>query len=210
MTSLYRLIRRARVAREPYQVMAEGAVLCATIEEAGEGQDPNEESGRLESAYKAGYDAGFNAAREKIVPEIDAQIGRFTSMIDDLASQRRTLVKESEAAVLKLACAIAEKVVGKVVETDETAVRHVINSALKQMDDREKPVVRLNPDDLALLRERQSAWAEGVERSGAVELRADARIKRGGCLVDGESGSVEAQVEWQIGVIERALSEAAR
>ena len=210
MTSLYRLIRRARLARDPYQVMTEGAVSCAPFETPGEGEDPDEEAVRLASAYKAGYDAGFSAARDQITPEIDAQIGRFTSMIDDLASQRRTLIKESEAAVLRLACEIAGKVVGKVAETDETVVRHVVNSALKRMDDREKLVVRLNPDDLAVLRERQPAWAEGIERSGAAELRADTRIKRGGCLVDGESGSVEAQVERQIGVIERALSEAAR
>ena len=210
MTSLYRLIRRARVALEPYQVRSEGGVSCALPGKSGESEGCDEEAVRLESAYKAGYDAGFNAAKDQMRQETEALVGRFTSMIDDLSSQRRALIKESETAVLKLVCEIVRKVIGKVVEIDNTAVRHVVSNALKQMDDQEKLIVRLNPDDLAALKQHEAAWAEDVERSGVVELKPDARIKRGGCLVDGESGSVEAQVERQIGVIERALSEAAR
>jgi flagellar biosynthesis/type III secretory pathway protein FliH len=210
MTSLYRLIRRARVALEPYQVRSEGGVSCALPGKSGESEGCDEEAVRLESAYKAGHDAGFNAAKDQMRQETEALVGRFTSMIDDLSSQRRALIKESETAVLKLVCEIVRKVIGKVVEIDNTAVRHVVSNALKQMDDQEKLIVRLNPDDLAALKQHEAAWAEDVERSGVVELKSDARIKRGGCLVDGESGSVEAQVERQIGVIERALSEAAR
>jgi flagellar assembly protein FliH len=215
MTSLYRLIRRASVAKEPYQVAADGGVSCdlAEVSDGVSSDEVSDEAVRIESAYKAGYDAGAKATGEQMKSQVDAQAERFTSMIDDLESQRRALVRESEAAVLRLACEIARRIIGAAAETGETgenAVREVVSNALKRIDETQNLVVRLNPDDLAALRKNQPDWVEQTIRSGAIELKGDARIKRGGCVVDGETGSVEAQVERQVEIVERALLEASR
>jgi flagellar assembly protein FliH len=215
MTSLYRLIRRASVAKEPYQVAADGGVSCdlAEVSDGVSRDEVSDEAVRIESAYKAGYDAGAKATGEQMKSQVDAQAERFTSMIDDLESQRRALVRESEAAVLRLACEIARRIIGAAAETGETgenAVREVVSNALKRIDETQNLVVRLNPDDLAALRKNQPDWVEQTIRSGAIELKGDARIKRGGCVVDGETGSVEAQVERQVEIVERALLEASR
>jgi flagellar assembly protein FliH len=215
MTSLYRLIRRASVAKEPYQVAADGGVSCdlAEVSDGVRSDEVSDEAVRIESAYKAGYDAGAKATGEQMKSQVDAQAERFTSMIDDLESQRRALVRESEAAVLRLACEIARRIIGAAAETGETgenAVREVVSNALKRIDETQNLVVRLNPDDLAALRKNQPDWVEQTIRSGAIELKGDARIKRGGCVVDGETGSVEAQVERQVEIVERALLEASR
>jgi flagellar assembly protein FliH len=208
MTSLYRLIRRASLAREAYQVAIEGLHVRDSADcRSDQGGD---EAGALESAFKAGYEAGRKAAGDEMRSEIDARAGHFTSMIDDLESQRRAIVKESEAAVLKLACEIARKVIGDAVETDESVVKSTIASALKRIDESQRLVVRLNPDDLTALRAHHADWVAGLSRAGSIEIKEDQRIKRGGCLVDGESGIVEAQVERQIEIIDRALQEATR
>jgi len=207
MTSLYRLIRLASVAKEPYQVTADGGGSCDLVEGR---DDASDEAVRIESAYKAGYDAGAKAAGEQMKSQVDAQAERFTSMIDDLESQRRALVRESEAAVLRLACEIARRIIGAASDAGESGVKEVISNALKRIDETQNLVVRINPDDLAELRKNQPDWVEQMIRSGAVEIKEDPRIKRGGCVVDGETGSVEAQVERQVEIVERALLEASR
>jgi flagellar biosynthesis/type III secretory pathway protein FliH len=195
------------MAKEPYQVIADGGITC-DLAEAGDGA--SDEAVRIESAYKAGYDAGAKAVGEQMKSQVDAQAERFTSMIDDLESQRRALVRESEAAVLRLACEIARRIVGAAAERGESGVKEVISNALKRIDETQNLVVRLNPDDLAELRKNQPDWVGQMIRSGAVELKEDPRIKRGGCVVDGETGSVEAQVERQVEIVEKALLEASR
>lgn len=199
---MYRLIRRASLAREPYRVAAAGGVTCGAD---GGPQDSDDEAVRLESAYKAGYDAGYQAAGEQLASGVRTQAERFTSMIDDLESQRRALVRESESAVLRLGCEIARRIIGAAAETGQDAVREVVSNALRRIDQTQNLVVRLNPEDLAVLKKDQRAWVEQIGAAGAVELREDPRIKRGGCVVDGESGSVEAQVERQVEIVERAL-----
>ena len=82
-----------------------------------------------------------------------------------------------------------------------------MKNAVGHLAERQRMVIRVNPLDLEILERNQPEWIASDE---GIELKADKRIKRGGCLVEGESGSVDAQIESQIDAIEKALMRAAR
>jgi flagellar biosynthesis/type III secretory pathway protein FliH len=210
MTSLCRLIRKAPVSRESYPVMpGESRCLGPAGEpvDGAEGEDSAES--HIKQAYKAGYDAGHAVCRDALGGETAAAVGDFRSMVDDLASQRKRLIKESEAAVLRVACSIARRIVGKSVEVRDEVVLEVVRNALTHMKDSHDMTIRVNPRDHQVLKGCESEWLESA-RSGGVKIKEDARIKPGGCLIEGESGSVEAQIDRQIDVIEKALMEACK
>ena len=210
MTSLSRLIRRTPVPRESYPVMpgGNGFPEAAGDPVAGsEGEDSAES--QIKQAYKAGYDAGHAACRETFGGETAAVVGGFRSMVDDVASQRKRLIKESEAAVLRVACDIARRIVGKNAEVRDEMVLEVVRNALTHMKDSHDMTIRVNPRDYEVLARCELEWLESA-RAGGIKINEDMRIKPGGCLIEGESGSVEAQIDRQIDVIEKALMEACK
>ncbi len=210
MTSLCRLIRKAPVAREPYPVTP-GEIHCLSQSgEPGEGLECEDTAeGRIKQAYEAGYDAGYAACREAFGTETAAAVGEFRSLVDEVASQRKRLIKESEATVLRVACDIARRVVGKSAEVRDEVVLEVVKNALTHMKDNHNITIRVNPRNCKVLMRCEADWLEGA-RAGGIKITEDARIKPGGCLVEGESGSVEAQIDRQIDVIEKALMEACK
>ena len=207
MTLLSRLIRRAPEPQESYPVDSRGHIsgLAGDCQPGGDSA-----ADEIQKAYKAGYDAGVVSSRNAARDEIDAHLRSFASMVDDLASQRKRLVTESEVAVIRLTCEIARKIVGKVAELREETVVGIVKDALNHLADKQKLTIRINPMDLDVLKRHQGEWLAAAGTSGAVEIAEDQRIKRGGCLIEGESGSVEAQVDRQIEVVEKALVEAAK
>lgn len=210
MTSLSRLIRRAPVPRGTYPV-APGEKGCADRKGGpadGAGTDAGPES-QIKQAYKAGYDAGYAACREAFEAETTAAAAQLRSMVDDIASQRRRLVKESETAVLKVACEIARRIVGKSAEIRDEVILEVVKNALDHVKDDNKMTIRINPRDHEVLARTEAEWLDNARAAG-MKIKEDARIKAGGCLIEGESGSVEAQIDRQIDLIEKALLEACK
>ena len=205
MMSLSRLIRKAPEPRESYPVDAEARAAAFLAECAG----GSEEEDRMKDAYEAGYQAGFAACKHDVDREAAGHANAFVSMVDDLVSQRRRLLAEAETAVVELSCQIASRIVGKVAELKQETVVEIAKAALDHLADKQKITIRVNPDDLEILKQHEAEWLASTG-GGAVDINPDARIKRGGCLVEGESGSVEAQIDRQIEVLEKALMEAVR
>ena len=208
MTLLCRLIRKAPVPRESYPVMpGESRCMGPTGEPVEGTEDDDSAESHIKQAYKAGYDAGHAACRGELGSDTTAAVGGFRSMVDDLVSQRKRLIKESEEAVLRVACSIARRIVGKSAEVRDEVVLEVVRNALAHMKDSHDMTIRVNPRDYGVLAKCESEWLESA-RAGGVKITEDTRIKPGGCLIEGESGSVEAQIDRQIDVIEKALMEA--
>jgi flagellar biosynthesis/type III secretory pathway protein FliH len=65
--------------------------------------------------------------------------------------------------------------------------------------------LRCHPDDLELLERGRPRLLERCRSAGALQLEADERIARGGCVVESELGSVDARLAVQLDAIERAL-----
>jgi flagellar assembly protein FliH len=212
MTSLYRLIRGAPEPTDSYPVLTE-MDLPGQARANRTASDPDEqtgETGEMEQAYQSGYQAGYTACIEANRADIEKQVAAFTSMADDLVAQRKRLVRESEVAVIRLSCEVARKIVGEAADTNETVASDIVKEALEHLVDKQKVTIRVNPEDVAVLKRNQSEWLAAANSTGSVKILEDARIRRGGCLVEGDSGNVEAQIDRQVEVIEKALVEAAK
>lgn len=211
MTLLSRLIRRAEIGKEPFPVSAEDA---ANGPAPGEESDENgadgvdaaeEERMRL---LEEGRRQGYESCRAEMEGEVREKVASFVSMLDDLMVQKKRLLTESEAAVVKLSCEIARRIVGQTAEINEEMILGVVHNALGHLVDKQKVTIRVNPADAKALRDKSDEWAEAAGAGSTVEIVEDVRIKRGGCLIEGESGSVEAQLDRQVEMIEKALVEA--
>lgn len=146
-----------------------------------------------ERAWQTGYTDGYaagqaEAARQaefekRLLAEsragVDALLVSLRAAVDDLRC-RDALVLDGAATDLALAAlALAEAVIGREPMTGADALVR----ALALVPPSSSPVARLHPDDLA-----------GFDVPDGVVVVADPSVERGGCLVDVEDTTIDAQL----------------
>ncbi|MBN1826866.1 MAG: hypothetical protein JW958_11425 [Candidatus Eisenbacteria bacterium] len=137
-------------------------------------------------------------------------VEKFAGAAKDLMAQREDLFLASEETVVRLAVAVARRIVGDAVQVDEALVLETVRRALRLVTEKESVVLRVNPEDLKIVREHGSDWLAILEGTRSLEIVEDGRVRRGGCLVETEAGNVEAQLEKQLQTLEKALVERVR
>ncbi|MGQ9603169.1 MAG: FliH/SctL family protein [bacterium] len=203
MISSCRLLRGMPEPKQSFPVSIEEQVLSNETEphDLSDAEDP------ITEAYRRGYQEGYAACVKASNAEISKQVGAFRTMVEDLASQRGRLIRESEESVLRIACKIANRIVGKIAEIKEDLVIEMVRNAVSRLAERQKIIVRVNPGDAGILEKVDKSLFGSYD---GFEIKADPRIKRGGCLIEGEFGIVDAELDRQIDVIEKALVGASR
>jgi flagellar biosynthesis/type III secretory pathway protein FliH len=119
-------------------------------------------------------------------------------------------LRAAERSAVELALAIAEKIVGGTVSARPETVLDVVGGALLRTAARHRLVIEVNPEDLELVSES----AEGlVARLGGVQrldVVAERRIERGGCIVRTEEGEIDARIGSQLERLAELMTEAGR
>ncbi len=123
------------------------------------------------------------------------------------AEVRRQRLDGLEREIAAVALEVARKLVGRVVAERPELVTELARRALEPVRARREVLLRVNPADAPRLREEQPRLASLLDRAPGVSIREDAGIEPGGVVVETEAGRVDARVEAQLAVLERALGE---
>jgi type III secretion protein L len=124
----------------------------------------------------------------------DAGLARTT----ELACRWQDMLGRSQNELRLLAVRIAEKIIGAELTLRPEIVDEICRRAVAEAGERHQTIVRVHPDDLALIDQALRT---------RVTFVSDASVSRGGCLVKTEAGVVDAQLDTQLRAIERALTE---
>ena len=147
-----------------------------------------------EAAYQEGHEAALLELNQILI---------------ETHQRRDTALVEVEQDVLRLVVKIAEKIIGREIERDDSALADMVSAALRHARQREMLVVRVNPNDLTIIQKHRDRLNLAA-RERFLDIIADPRVARGGCIIESESGTVDAQLETQLRVLERALLALAR
>jgi flagellar assembly protein FliH len=175
-------LQAARV--EAQRIVAEAQARAAEIERAAR------ERGRAEAQAQA------QVALDQAIADLRAQL---TATLDELAQLRGELAARAEQDLVRLALAIAHKVVQREVKVDHEIALALARVALARVHSRAGAVVRLHPDDYAYV----SAHRERLNSEAAIELVEDRNVGPGGCIVQSEIGEIDSRIEQQFAEIER-------
>ena len=131
-------------------------------------------------------------------------VTEFEQTLLEVREIRERVWRETEQDLLRLSIRLTEKILGREIKSDKTAVADIVATALQNARQQEKLTVRVNPADLPLVEKE----VENLARSGRVRFMdfvADPRVSEGGCLIESEVGTIDARLETQLRVLERAL-----
>ena len=158
-------------------------------------------------AYEKGFSEGERAGRETGEKMVEAVLKQYTQTLEELKGLRRSLLTGSEREVVRLSLEVAKKVVKREVCVDEELILALVRVALSRLADQSVMTVRVHPKDCqSILHFRESpghrdSWHDGIK------LVEDPLITRGGCLIETDSGVIDARVEEQFREIEKGFFE---
>ena len=145
-------------------------------------------------------EAKAEARREceaEVVARVATERERVERVCAEFARDRQRYFAAAEAQVVKLALAIARRVLAREVAEDATHLAPVVRAALARVQDGSATVLRVRD---------VSGWAE-MFADESVSVMADERLKAGECVLETEVGRVELGIEVQMREVERGFGE---
>lgn len=182
---------------------------------AGAAEGTNKE--KIDFAVEQGYREGFargkaaaEAAAEGLLNEaarkLDEAGKEAADCLEQARKEAREIVRASEADLVKLSVAIAEKLIHDELSAAPRRVARIVRETLRSFTGTgENLKVYLHPVDLAACEDiLQEGTAEGGPGS-ALELVPDRSLPRGSCRIDSESSTAEYILRDELEEIRSAL-----
>ena len=169
-------------------------------------QDAEQLQQLIEGAYNKGLDEGKSVALAAQQKNVDKATLALKEAVDALVLARQRDVERMETETVRLALAIARKIIGH--ETEQGAViGHVVKTAMQKVTDPRHLTLRLNPKDIDTVKVFQQELIPDDDVSADLRLEADESIRQGGCIIETKLGDVDARIDQQIKVIDALLTE---
>jgi flagellar assembly protein FliH len=169
---------------------------------AGLEGDP-EINSRVQSAYHQGHAAGEAAGAERAAQRLDPVFAGLSGMIQELSGTRKRFRMEAEGDTVRLAVAIARRVLHRELATDPEAILGLVKAAFEKLNARETHRLLISPADAAVLQEHRSR----LDLPQGLEIHADASLTEGSVIFETSRGDLDASVGTQLLEIERGLAD---
>ncbi len=176
---------------------------------AGESH-PTPPSADLEAARREGYEAGRAEAEQTLGEQLvrqRAEVGAVSlGVLESLQRAVSQVVRDSERHLVALALDIARKLVAEAPVTVEM-VQGAVAEALSEVEGAAEVHVRLNPEDLELLKSTESALLAPTASGAKVQFHDAPEVSRGGCLVQTRFGVIDGRRETRLELLKKSLLE---
>lgn len=151
--------------------------------------------------YRKGFNEGVEFQKKEILPVRNA----IAAMTQTIPLIRKDIIAKTEEQLIKLAIAVAEKILNQEVATREDVIRGVLKGALKNIAETEGMKIRLNPQDFRYIMEVKKDFLQSIDGVRNVVFEEDGSIKRGDVVVETMFGEVDARLESQLKEIKTAM-----
>lgn len=160
----------------------------------------------VETARRQGYSEGVAHGAGQAMNHLEPVIRSLKQLIEDLGSQRRRLRAEAEEDTVKLAIAIARRVLHREIATDPEAMLGLVKAAFAKLNARDTHRLRVSPADAEMLQEHRAR----LQFPPALNIVPDGSLPQGSAIFETTRGEMDACVDSQLGEIDRGLTDVLR
>lgn len=181
-------------------------------------QEATEQAEQLRAeARRLGHVTGSLQAEAEFEEAVEVEVQlrveeRLRQLVPALQSATMQLVRDreqillhSESAVVRLALALAERIVRREIETKPAAPQALISEVL-QLSGRSTSVkLHLNPADVKDIEDHSADWQHLLATQTSLTIVPDPQVSRGGCLLETAAGEIDGTIETQLARIAEEL-----
>lgn len=151
-----------------------------------------------EAAKQEGYNEGIARAQ--------ADIEELKSKFEDFYSYKDEVYDKVSGCIMDIALEIAKKIINKEVETDNEVTLSIIKGAVEEINKTENKItLKVMPKDVEIVRDKVPEIFSGNYFEAKISVVPDATIKEGGVIIETSNGLIDASIETQLAIIEKAL-----
>ncbi|MGZ3633040.1 MAG: HrpE/YscL family type III secretion apparatus protein [Parachlamydiaceae bacterium] len=141
-------------------------------------------------AQREGFEAGFKSWAEMIAKQ-EAEIKKVRA--------------EIEKMIAPVALKAAKKILGREMELSNEVIVDIVSTSLKSVAQHKKITIHVNKKDYASLEANRPRLRELFESLESLSIRESSDVQSGGCIIETEGGIINAQLENQWRILEKAF-----
>ena len=203
---------RANVILMEAQRQAEALVRTAQLEAARIKGDADSLHGQAkELGHREGFEEGLaqgrQAAEKEMKLAVEQAVQNANRLIRAAEQQQVEFLVDAERQVLELVLECVRKVLAREVEENPLVVLPIVTAAISKVKDQDSIQIRVHPDDYETVLMARRDLQLLIGREEGLRITADHTVSPGGCIVETTAGTVDARMETQMEMLQRALKE---
>lgn len=143
---------------------------------------------------------------EKVAKRMQTLLPALEQVVRDINDLKGALLVEWETSALKVASAIAERIIGREAALDPQISLETVREALRLAAGATEIKLYVSPADYTNLGSQLQRVAASLAKLSPNEIVADSTITPGGCRVETKHGEVDLQIRSQLKRIEEELT----
>lgn len=148
-----------------------------------------------ENIYNSGYQAGIEAGRKEMQQKFQEDVTSLERLIREMESSQWRINKEAELGMINLSLQIARQIIKAEITLNPETIRHIIKQTLDYAQNLEILSLELNPKDYNYISEHSKIIDELPDN---IQMKKNARIARGGCILHTNMESIDATIETKL------------
>lgn len=150
-------------------------------------------------AFEQGYKEGERIGKQMGERMVSTAIQRYDRSVHELAALHQSLREAMEKEAVRLALAVARKIVQREVSMDQDLIAALVSVALKRVQGQTGVTVRVSTHDYARLN------ASLHSLSASIAVKEDPSLERGDFVLDSIQTHIDGRISGQIETVGRAL-----
>jgi len=162
-------------------------------------------SDALEEARVKGYQEGFEAGRNDGLESVENLIQEAKNIVDLSRKDYFEKLENAELEIIDLAVKIAEKIVGKSIDSDPEYWNQLVKTALKEVREHEDIKIFVHPSKFELTKSQKKMLEAILHDSNDIYIYPDDELEENACIIETSFGTIDASVDSQLTEIKKQL-----
>jgi len=149
-------------------------------------------------AEETGRRAGEQELERRLAEQLAPARAAIEQAAADIERNRQTWLSHWESAAVRLAAAMAEKIIRREMRDQPDITLALVREALELAAGSPNVRLRLNPKDHQVLGSQVRTLIDAMSSLGDAEVASDATVAEGGCRVETRFGAIDQQIQSQL------------
>ncbi|MCX7922373.1 MAG: FliH/SctL family protein [Clostridia bacterium] len=157
-----------------------------------------------DEARQQGYEDGYNQAKM----QYEALMNEAEAIKEQARIEYKEVLQSIEEDAVNTILDIAKKVICEELSVNKESILYMVKQVFEKCANRENIVLKVSAEDHEYLIENKNQLLSMVEGIGDLEIKIDASLKVGACIVETSYGSIDAGMQTKLKKIEEAFRQA--
>lgn len=158
-----------------------------------------------QEGHEEGYQKGLADAKEQLAAQEAELQNRYEIVRQQLENDYEQQLLEAEPKMVDIICRLIHKITGVLVTEEQGVMVHIIDNALKDIENTETITIKVSEDDYADVYSHFDWLKQQINSNVTMELVSDVKMAKLECLIETENGIINCSLNEQLNHLVNSL-----